>query len=104
MIDPDTVPTAWMDTNGVAPMTLDELSRHIPPEVVRVLALEMARCVYGDEAESEMFYNENKWQMKARAALAAGLAAWPRMHVGHQCTGCGGDPQIILPLPQEGGE
>ncbi len=30
--------------------------------------------------------------------LRAGLAAWPGMHMGHQCTGCGGDPQIILPL------
>lgn len=34
-------------------------------------------------------------------AVAAALAAWPGAHMGHQCTGCGGDLQIILPLPQE---
>jgi hypothetical protein len=35
-----------------------------------------------------------------REALAAGLAAWPGVHLGHQCTGCGGDPQVILPLQE----
>ena len=36
-----------------------------------------------------------------REAIADALNAWPGMHLGHQCVGCGGDPQIILPLPQE---
>lgn len=42
--------------------------------------------------------NQQTLRDAARAAIAAALEAWPGMHLGHQCTGCGGDPQIILPL------
>jgi hypothetical protein len=35
-----------------------------------------------------------------RKIVAAAINAWPGTHMGHQCTGCGGDPQIILPLTE----
>jgi hypothetical protein len=38
---------------------------------------------------------------EVRASIAAALQAWPGMHTGWQCIGCGDDAQIILPLPQE---
>ena len=41
------------------------------------------------------------WQGAVDAACHAMLVAWPGMHTGWQCIGCGDDAQIILPLPTE---
>ena len=70
-------------------MTPAEIARHIPDEVVEALGAALGNT-------------RPTWDY--RAALAAGLAAWEGAHMGRQCTGCGGDPQIILPLPQETGQ
>ena len=79
----------------------------IPPEVVEAAAVTlMGRLMVSREDAARLWaglYEPEKEQFRreARAAIAAALAAWPGMHKGHQCTGCGGDPQIILPIPQE---
>ena len=87
----------------------------IPPEAVEAAAradYEMTR----DEALSDhgimasltyrpwedLSVDGKEYYMKhATAALRAGIAAWPGMHTGWQCIGCGDDAQIILPLPQD---
>ena len=67
----------------------------IPPEAVEAAARAYAIANEG---------HDEWWHLRAEritAALRAGIAAWPGMHTGWQCIGCGDDAQIILPLPQE---
>lgn len=87
-------------------MTPDELSRHIPPEVEEATAASLMLVdsigVTWDRANA---IARETYRYKARAALAAGLAAWPNMRTGY--TGFRMDKSeqsLILPLPQEGGE
>jgi hypothetical protein len=68
----------------------------IPPEAIEAAAKAMQRA----EPWSS-FWSHGDAQKLARAACLAMLRSWPGMHRGHQCTGCGGDPQVILPLIQE---
>ena len=59
----------------------------------------------GCSAYTAVIYRGNGTQAEFRAAILAAfvamVAAWPGMHMGHQCSGCGGDPQIILPLTEK---
>ena len=73
----------------------------IPPEAVEAAARAICETENGPckcmPDECGCAY----WKAHATAALRAGIAAWPGMHTGWQCIGCGDDAQIILPLPQE---
>ena len=65
----------------------------IPPE-----AIEAAWLAYQKEKSAG---HGDPSPFGLQAALRAGIAAWPGMHTGWQCIGCGDDAQIILPLSQE---
>lgn len=67
----------------------------IPPEAVKAAASAYTSVIYRGNGTTREFHDA------IAAALRAGIAAWPGMHTGWQCIGCGDDAQIILPLPQE---
>ena len=67
----------------------------MPPEVIDAAVNAYAGVIWDADARPL------DYRHAMTAAIAAALTAWPGMHLGHQCTGCGGDPQIVLPLPQE---
>lgn len=72
-------------------MTPDEISKQIPDEVWQELVNEVHRITGIDIDEDE-----------ARAAIAAGLAAWPRVFEEYMNTDEGyAEPCLILPLPQK---
>lgn len=76
----------------------------IPPEAVEAAAKDLCRAM-GNDPEDVQSDGENEWPLwweflkPARAALLAGLRAWPGMYVEDRLTPW--DNRIILPLPQE---
>jgi hypothetical protein len=91
-------------------MDANTLSRHIPPEAVEAAAKrehEMDFISSGDDPPpwENLTPRIREWRMKrTRAALAAGLAAWPRALTEWTTRGRGKSKELILPLPQEEGE
>ena len=77
----------------------------IPPEALEAAAKELCGATFKVSEygpwESTPQWMQDMWRSRARAACLAMLRAWPGMHLGHQCIGCGGDPQVILPLPEK---
>lgn len=81
-------------------MTPDELARMIPPEVVEATARAICKSMQSDWDDPDTY--RYMFLEDARAALAAGLAAWPNLKL---------DPSwdlrthkrrvaLILPLPE----
>lgn len=75
-------------------MTPDELTRHIPPEVVEEAAIKIGHHYYGKMWSLLSDQQRDLSRAAAFAALAAGLAAWPDSILM--------PAELILPLPQEG--
>jgi hypothetical protein len=63
----------------------------IPPEAIEAAAIELAPAPWSMYTEDA----REHFRRKARAALAAGLAAWPGMSIAPE------DQGVYLPLPKE---
>lgn len=78
-------------------------SEQIPDEVVEAAAIDLCRALGNDPDEVQQDADGNTWPLwweflkPARAAIAAGLAAWP----GAETWTDNKPDRLILPLPQE---
>ena len=93
-------------------MTPDEIVRHIPHEVEEEAAI---AAIFADSPEASPAHRlavwsqlqdetKEKYRGIARAALAAGLAAWPGVLTDHGYFYEDATSSLILPLPQEPGK
>jgi hypothetical protein len=77
-------------------MTPDEISKLIPDEVVEAAAIDL-RGGWGEADEAE----RDAYRVAARAAIAAGLAAWPGAHEYNPNAEPFYGYHLILPLTQK---